>query len=185
MDPNALLVDLNDLLRRDPTLSSLGANLSPQSSQQHHNSSNDVIGSMNSLNSAVTSLSMAIPKRNVTLLQPSYKLRDYGGVSTITTSGLVAPPPSIASSFNNFAMWGDPIIKQELKMETEPGAPPPTYSTLTQMSTDDVGVSNIKMETTDFDDLDALFLSRFETIINLFSSSYLRSAFNPFSLVCY
>lgn len=159
MDPNALLVDLNDLLRRDPTLSSLGANLSPQSSQQHHTSSNDVIGSMNTLNSAVTSLSMAIPKRNVTLLQPSYKLRDYGGVSTFTSSGLVAPPPSIASSFNNAAMWGDPIIKQELKMEMEPGAPPPTYSTLTQMSTDDVGVSNIKMETTDFDDLDALFLS--------------------------
>jgi hypothetical protein len=158
MDPNALLVDLNDLLRRDPTLSSLGANLSPTSA--HHSSSNDVIGSMNSLNSAVTSLSMAIPKRNVTLLQPaSYKIRDFSG-STLTSTGLIAPPPSIASSYNNAAMWGEPLIKQELKMETEPGAPAPTYSTLTQMSTDDGFVSNIKMETTDFDDLDALFLSR-------------------------
>ena len=157
MDPNALLVDLNDLLRRDPTLSSLGANLSPPSishHQQHH--TNHVIGSMNTLN---TTLSMAIPKRNVTLLQPNYKMRDYISTSN-ASSGLVAPPPSIASSYSNSAMWGDSIVKQELKMETEPGASPLTYSTLTQMIPDDVGVSNIKMETTDFDDLDALFLTR-------------------------
>ena len=177
MDPNALLVDLNDLLRRDPTLSSLGANLSPTSS--HH--SNDVIGSMNTLNSAVTSLSMAIPKRNVTLLHPlTYKIRDFsGGSSTSTSTGIVAPPPSIASSFNNAAMWGEPLIKQELKMETDPGATAPTYSTLTQMSTDDVGVSNIKMETTDFDDLDALFLSRSVSLsfTRIFYNKYLNSFF--------
>jgi hypothetical protein len=107
MDPNALLVDLNDLLRRDPTLSSLGGSLSPPAA------SNDVIGSMNSLNSAVTSLSMAIPKRNVTLLQPnaSYKGRDYSaaGSSLSAGTGLIAPPPSVASSFT---MWGEPLIKQ-------------------------------------------------------------------------
>jgi len=115
MDPNALLVDLNDLLRRDPTLSSLGGNLSPPS--------NDVIGSMNSLNSAVTTLSMAIPKRNVTLLQPNipYKMRGYPetGSSLTTSSGLVAPPPSMASSFSSNTLWGEPLIKQELKMETQ------------------------------------------------------------------
>ena len=155
MDPNALLVDLNELLRRDPTLSSLGGNLSPPS--------NDVIGSMNSINSAVTSLSMAIPKRNVTLLQPNnpYKIRDYPepGTSLNTATGLIAPPPSIASSFNSASLWGEPLIKQELKMEIQdPGSAAPTYSTLTAMEAADV--SNIKMETTDFDDLDALFLTR-------------------------
>ena len=115
MDPNALLVDLNDLLRRDPTLSSLGGNMSP--------STNDIICSMNSLNSAVTSLSMAIPKRNVTLLQPNgpYKLTNYLGTnsSLTTASGLIAPPPSIASSFNSASMWGEQLIKQELKMEIQ------------------------------------------------------------------
>lgn len=156
MDPNSLLVDLNDLLRRDPTLSSLGANISQTSTTNL--STNDVITSMNSLNSAVTSLSMAIPKRNVTLLQSVYKPRspiDFSG-------GLMAPPPSIASSYTSSSLWGEPLVKQEMKMEGDlmnpiGQGPPPTYSTLTRLGTEDV--PGIKMETADFDDLDALFLT--------------------------